>query len=294
VSEQLTVLASYSVPELVAWGKRALEQAGSVEEVVNVKATAEALAAYAKAVGKAQEAIDAAQEIKVRAERRLGQEKNRAQAAGEVMGRGRPKNITPGGDFRSMPAKVAEIGLTRPEAASYSKLASVPDDVFEAAVGEAKEAGGVTTKGVQRLVEAAAKVAKGLPPDSDPNEVRRAIKAAMREAAGVRKAPSPREADRIALETGEAVWGSDNRWHDGRPTTPEEQADLDGLASLRLALGQLAEGQPPPDRVVALVGWDAANWLAMLAASLDYLAALRVAFTRAATPAHDQETKDAA
>jgi hypothetical protein len=105
----------------------------------------------------------------------------------------------------------------------------------------------------------------------------------MEDAAGVRRDPSPKEADRLARETGEAVWGSDGRWHGTRPPpTKERMAEHDRLVPVRLAVYALADRGKrlePPGRFLALIeDWYRDEWLGTLDEAIDYLRRVRAAF----------------
>jgi hypothetical protein len=111
-----------------------------------------------------------------------------------------------------------------------------------------------------------ARAAEALPPDASPATVIRAVKRAMEDAAGVRRDPSPKEADRLAREKGEWVWGSDGRWHTGGPRpTREEMAEHDRLVAVRLAAYALADRGKrlePPGRFLALIqDWAREEWV---------------------------------
>ena len=81
---RLPALATRSPADLIEWGRTAIEEAASFIAIKEIRDQAEALRAYQRSVGAAQEAVDAAQEIRVRAERRMGQEIDRAQRDGSA------------------------------------------------------------------------------------------------------------------------------------------------------------------------------------------------------------------
>src|SRR4051812_19168002 len=76
-----SVLARRSVADLVAVGRAAIEQAGSFSEVKEIRSRAKALHDYQRSIGAATDAINAAAEIRIRAERRMGEELAKADLA---------------------------------------------------------------------------------------------------------------------------------------------------------------------------------------------------------------------
>lgn len=152
---ELTVLADLPVLALIDWGKRALEQAGSFDDVRNIKAQAEAIAAYQRSIGAAQEAVDAAVEIKLRAERRMGQELQAGQERGEIATQERKPSTVPDGN--GAPATHADLGLTRKEAAGYKTLAKPTAEQFESVIESARGTGQLSGAKVQHLAREAAR-----------------------------------------------------------------------------------------------------------------------------------------
>ncbi len=152
---EIVTLSSRSVPDLIAWGIASIEQAGSFEQVREIAATADALKAYQRSIGSAQDALDAATEIKLRAERRMGSE-----LAGVVR---------PGGDRRplssttTMVPKLDEIGVTRDQSSRYQKLAEIPQPVFEETVEALKERGDLSGASVKRVADIVGDVAEEAP-----------------------------------------------------------------------------------------------------------------------------------
>lgn len=54
---EIVTLSSRSVQDLIAWGIASIEQAGSFEQVREIAATADALKAYQRSIGSAQDAL---------------------------------------------------------------------------------------------------------------------------------------------------------------------------------------------------------------------------------------------
>src|SRR6476646_10272607 len=122
-------LASISVADLVRIGREAIERAGSFEELRAIAAKADALQAFQRAIGAATDAVNAAAEIRIRAERRMGEELKKA-----GLSAGRPnKNPTPEVGLSESP-KLADIGVSYKQSSRYQHLADISDDTFDAVV----------------------------------------------------------------------------------------------------------------------------------------------------------------
>jgi hypothetical protein len=106
-------------------------------------------AAYASGA-RAQPAVDAAVEIRLRAKRRLGDELEAAQERGELAGRGdqdRVRDNVHDGDI--IPATLSELGLTRKEAAEAKHVAKPTAEQFDAVLESVKETSSLS-EGVTR------------------------------------------------------------------------------------------------------------------------------------------------
>jgi hypothetical protein len=147
MSEALPVLAARAPTDLVEWGKSAIEQAASFIAVREVRDQAEALRAYQHSVGAAQEGIDAAQEIRIRAERRMGQEIARAQQEGSAA---TPHRRQKGSDAPTL----SELGVKRHHSSEWQQLATVDEETFEAALSAAKEERRLSPSAVRKLLRA--------------------------------------------------------------------------------------------------------------------------------------------
>jgi len=126
---------------------KALAAARSVDEVKDLLDKAAALKAYARQAKNKQLEIDAA-EIRIRAERRLGEmlkesDKNKG---------GRPNKKPVDSDDR-LPT-YEEIGITKDLASRAQQLADIPEDVFEQTLAEPREEqAAVTSRTMTRLKE---------------------------------------------------------------------------------------------------------------------------------------------
>jgi hypothetical protein len=135
---------------LLAEGKRAIAEAKSIEVAKELRDQAEAAAHYLRQHEDARDAAIDAQELKVRAERKLGELLAKTPKASA----GRPgKN--PSNDPRDFPS-LADQDISYDESANWQKIASIPEETFEAHLAEAREGekpAGATTAGVLRLAE---------------------------------------------------------------------------------------------------------------------------------------------
>lgn len=126
-------------------GRAALSEARDIAEAKNVLAYATTLVTATKAKDLAVEAAGAAYELRIDAERRIAQLIAEQREAGRLDSRGgdrkrhlRPINVA-GPDIDPAPSTLADIGISRDQAAEYAKLAAAPDDVYEAAKERVKE-----------------------------------------------------------------------------------------------------------------------------------------------------------
>jgi len=115
---------------LTKWNtaRQAIIEAKSVDEVKNIKDRAEAMRAYAKQVGESLEVQNNICEIKLRAERKMGEMlKEMPKAMGnEYGGRNKidsnrmlPSNPTP---------TLKDIGIEKYESSRYQKIAELPEE----------------------------------------------------------------------------------------------------------------------------------------------------------------------
>lgn len=133
---------------LVDKARKALAEAQSIHEVTEVRDQAKALADYLKTREGAEEAASRATEIRLRAERRIG-EMTKAMPKAEAGGTHDGK---PGGSrcLEGAPRKrdaLARAGIDHRTASQYERMAAVDPEVFEAAVKQPK----ASTAGIVRL-----------------------------------------------------------------------------------------------------------------------------------------------
>lgn len=125
----------------ISQARRFLEQAKDLTDIKAVKDMAEAARLYARARRLGLETENAAAEIKVRADRKLGETlattaKNRG---GQPEQRG--STPTPRVGVEQPAPTLAELGISHNESSNAQAIASLPDDVFEDVITETKEAG---------------------------------------------------------------------------------------------------------------------------------------------------------
>lgn len=128
----------------------ALQSIQSVDAVREIRDRARAVEAYTRQRDDAGAAVVAAQEVKLRAERRLGQLLGKPptpEESGRRGGRGNEKKEK--GSLAANPFRPDEVHRFR-------ELADVPDPVFEAAIEKGKAAGAVTRAGVMDTADVAA------------------------------------------------------------------------------------------------------------------------------------------
>lgn len=130
---------------------RALAEARAVDEVADVRAKADAMRVYAMQAKNKSLEVDAA-EIRIRAERRLGQ-LIAEQKAGDGLNKGRAGRapIAVDSDDRDTTPTLASAGISKDLSSRAQKLAAVPEQEFEREVSDwrgrvEKENARVTTR----------------------------------------------------------------------------------------------------------------------------------------------------
>ena len=129
--------------------RRALAEARSVDEVKAIRDQAQAVAAYLRQQKQSLEMQNDAAEIKLRAERRLG-EMLRETPKHEG---GRPPETS--ATMSPVSPKLADLGITRKQSSRWQKEAQLPEYEFAAFVARARQAeeGELTTAGLLREVK---------------------------------------------------------------------------------------------------------------------------------------------
>lgn len=127
-------LAAQPVAVLVSRGIAAIEQAGSFDEVKAIRDQAEALRVYSRSIGAALDAVNAAAELRIRAERRMGEALRETE-----LGQGRRADLVVQADKVAKPT-LSEIGITRDQSSRYQQIAAISRETFETAIEAHKAA----------------------------------------------------------------------------------------------------------------------------------------------------------
>lgn len=126
--------------------KRALMEARSIDELKDVRDKAEALRGYIKQRDESHELQNDVAEIKIRAERRIGELIKEKQASGELAKRG--------GDRKSncsdSSLKLADLGISHHQSSDWQAVAEMPDEDFEEHIATTKEIGELTSAAVTK------------------------------------------------------------------------------------------------------------------------------------------------
>ncbi len=127
----------------------ALAEARSIDEVKDVRDKAEALRIYAIQRGESHEMQNDIAEIKVRAERRIGELIPQMQERGELARRGQP--VT---KMSCDTTSLSNIGISRDQSSQWQVSAEIPTDEFEQHIAETISSGKeLTSVGVYRLAK---------------------------------------------------------------------------------------------------------------------------------------------
>jgi site-specific DNA-methyltransferase (adenine-specific) len=127
-------LSRLSVNDLITAGITAIESAGSFQDVKDIRDKAEALRVYQRSIGAAQDAVNAAAEIRIRAERRMGEELRQAPLSKGAVEKSLPPSLSSGVSAIPETIKLADIGITYNESSRFQHLADIPEDTFDAVV----------------------------------------------------------------------------------------------------------------------------------------------------------------
>lgn len=121
--------------------RQALQKAKTIDEVRVVRDAAERLRLYLKQTKESLELQNDAAEIGLRAERRAGEMIKES----ELHQGGRPKTPTTLVGV-SEPIKLSEVGISHNQSSRWQAIASIPEEQFEQAIGQAKIAGQELTR----------------------------------------------------------------------------------------------------------------------------------------------------
>lgn len=129
---------------LLSKAQKALAEAVDVHEVKDIRDKAEAVRAYYRQIGDSLEAQNSAAEIKLRAERRLGEML-------AAMDKQRPGEYQRSHDVTVAPS-LQDMGITKMQSSRWQLEAAVPDAEFEAYIATARSRSAeITASGLQKL-----------------------------------------------------------------------------------------------------------------------------------------------
>lgn len=111
---------------VISKARQALAQAKDMTDVLEIKDKAEAIRKYLRAAGEGLEAQNAAAEIKLRAERKLG----------EMLWAINPNSAA---KLESNTVLLSDLGITKMQSSRWQKIASLTADVFDDTVRECNE-----------------------------------------------------------------------------------------------------------------------------------------------------------
>jgi hypothetical protein len=123
--------------------KQQLEEIKTVESAIGYLSKVKTIETWAKAEKKDAELQQMIAEQKIRTQRILGRLIAEGQERGEIASQsegGRGTNQYAGVPRTDTSKTLADIGLTRNESSAFKAIASIPEDTFEAAIAEKKEA----------------------------------------------------------------------------------------------------------------------------------------------------------
>ena len=136
---------------------RAISEVRAIDEIKDIRDKAEAMRQYARVSKNRQMEVDAS-EIRIRAERKLGQMLNEAKASGALR-EGRPKTIVSDDSFN-----LKDAGISLDLSARAQTIATIPDDDFEKTLIEHREEQkAVSVRTMRKLTDAGEKKKKRPP-----------------------------------------------------------------------------------------------------------------------------------
>jgi len=145
---------------LISKASQALEEAKTIQEIHHLVGMAVAAQAYAKQVRVSKNVIDQATELRIRAERRLGEmlaatprKKNKPGPGRGKKGESAKEKPVPDGnglleDEQESPPSLEDLGITRKESMRAQKFASMAGDKFEEVLAKAKGDGDFSVSSV--------------------------------------------------------------------------------------------------------------------------------------------------
>lgn len=138
------IVPAGSSPKLmcIADARRMLAEAKDLGEIVDLRDRAQAVAHYLRQHGDSEGAMLDAAELKLRAERRLGEILAEMRANGEL------------GGSKTTTMVVQGLGLSHNDSSRWQRIASIPEAEFEKHVAEKRAAGELTTSAALKFAKA--------------------------------------------------------------------------------------------------------------------------------------------
>ena len=134
---------------LLSKAQKALAEARTVDEVMELRDKASAVRAYAKKAKLGQHLVVDASEIKLRSERKLGQLLQEIELANSAPG----NQYTGSSESSNGPIPLRDLGLSKSDSSRSQRVAALPEEDFERYISENVDAvREPTTAGVLRLV----------------------------------------------------------------------------------------------------------------------------------------------
>jgi hypothetical protein len=226
-----------SVLTMVDDAKQALAVASSFEEVKDIRDSAEAMRVFAKSIAAGQKAQNHCAEIKIRAERRMGEVLAKLDKNVGAKGSGSNQHEVRSHDVTA--PTLADINITKMQSSRWQAIAAVPEFDFIDHIAKATAAGNeLTSAGVIRLgrrLKAASKKA-----DERPNQ--RAARKSV--SGGSYRSPSKEELDLFRQANPDHDWARDA---EQLLAVVLDEQGVDGVLAVlrRLLPGQLTNAAPP-------------------------------------------------
>src|SRR5215471_14762556 len=127
-----------SVPSLIEWLECSLQSARTSEQLKNVRDLSAAMQQHLRNIGAGLQEQNRVAEIKIRAERHLGQALARLEKA---KGGGDQRSDHRSHDATGGPPTLADLGITKTQSSRWQAMASVSEDAFEKHIAKVKSRG---------------------------------------------------------------------------------------------------------------------------------------------------------
>lgn len=224
MSGQAIVPVESVTPQLLTQAMQMLAKAETLPEILKIRSMATAAEHYFKAASRSREIANDAVEIRLRAERKAGELLRLMAERGE---RARAAdNLRHSSKSRDVSSTLSDLAITHMQSARWQAIESVPIDIFESYIQKTRllESGELTTSALMHMAKKADRKSKQEESSNDPDEL-----------------PSPEEARRIAIETGQSVLDSEG-WYQP-PISVERQEEIARTLDLLDLISELAESE---------------------------------------------------